>query len=382
MRVVLMTTFQTTRKEPLAGALERIHSGFAAAALGEPVVRFSLADGPVPGTVSSVDRVLKRFPDLERFVSTAAPLPGTPAVRLISNRPGSPAAGERLEFPRLLDIANGVPRSFPFHTLAIHLTAPAFGAPLNIAPVGAIEPGVLLGDSWWVNGRTRSLTAVTCVDVQPDHRGTPAPPEPLAPVFTACGKIKKTVQLPIADDGAHGAAAPAAVPAETAAAIRAVVVEYRSRLAEIVDRAALPHDLPPASEALATGTFETSGPKKPALVRAFGPLGYDCHGESGTFTLRRRTSGNLTIEVSLDVGSWSNSLTAGYRVSGLGFSARLPLPVAKRALEARQYKIGGAQRWQQIVENLAALVAHFDRTFVPAIEADAGPSPEWYRPES
>ena len=40
---------------------------------------------------------------------------------------------------------------------------------------------------------------------------------------------------------------------------------------------------------LATREF-TSGPKKPALVAAFGPLGYDCRGESGTFTLRRRSA--------------------------------------------------------------------------------------------
>jgi hypothetical protein len=35
-----------------------------------------------------------------------------------------------------------------------------------------------------------------------------------------------------------------------------------------------------------------------------------------------------------------------------------------------------------VVEKLAALVAELDRTFVPAIEAAAGPSHEWYQPES
>jgi hypothetical protein len=41
----------------------------------------------------------------------------------------------------------------------------------------------------------------------------------------------------------------------------------------------------------------------------------------------------------------------------------------------------GADQWRQLVENLAVLVAELDRTFVPAVEAAAGPSPEWYRPE-
>lgn len=70
----------------------------------------------------------------------------------------------------------------------------------------------------------------------------------------------------------------------------AVVSEYRARLAELIDRAALPHDLPPALEAMRdTGLGETTGPKNPVLVRAFKPMGYDCRGDSGTFTLRRRT---------------------------------------------------------------------------------------------
>jgi hypothetical protein len=47
-----------------------------------------------------------------------------------------------------------------------------------------------------------------------------------------------------------------------------------------------------------------------------------------------------------------------------------------------QYPIGDADRWHQIVENLAALVTELDRSFVPAVEAASGPSPEWYSPES
>ena len=78
---------------------------------------------------------------------------------------------------------------------------------------------------------------------------------------------------------------------------------------------------------------------------------------------------------------FSFSDAAGYKVYGLGFKARLPLPVSKRA-GGGQYKIGDAAHWQKLVDNMAALVAELDRSFVPAIEAAAGPSPEWYKPES
>jgi hypothetical protein len=192
---------------------------------------------------------------------------------------------------------------------------------------------------------------------------TPAAPQPVA---TSPASVNPVVPNP-----------------DAARAVRAVVEDYRARFDEILERAALPHDLPPVREALQnTALGQTTGPKKPVLVRAFKPLGYDCQAASGTFTLRRRTPGNLTVEISLDVGTWSRSLTAFFKVHGLGFRALLPLPASRRAAGGGQYPIGDAEHWQQLVDNLAALVTELDRGFVPAIEAASGPSPEWYRPES
>lgn len=122
--------------------------------------------------------------------------------------------------------------------------------------------------------------------------------------------------------------------------------------------------------------------KKPILARAFKPLGYDCLAGRGTFTLRRRTPANLTVEINIDVGTWSRSISATFHVLGLNFNAALPLPVSKRAIGTLQYPIGDAERWRRIVENLAAFTRELDRGFVPAIEAAAGSSPDWYRPES
>jgi hypothetical protein len=57
------------------------------------------------------------------------------------------------------------------------------------------------------------------------------------------------------------------------------------------------------------------------------------------------------------------------------------LPASGRALDGMQYRIGDAAHWQKLIDNLAAIVAELDRTFVPAIEAAAGPAPAWYKPE-
>jgi hypothetical protein len=382
MRVALLTTFKASRKEPLAAMLERIHAAFLASGQGEPSILFSFSDAPLPGFVSSVDRVLKRHPQLERFVGSSNALLGGPLARQISNGPGSPAVGEAVPFATLLAIAGGVPRSFPFHAISIQFHGAAFGEGLRSnAPPGSMTPGVMVGDSWWVNGRTRSLSAWTLVDADPASKKLPSPPEAVAAVFADCGKVKGTVQMPLAVTSAPEPRVAAPNP-EVASAVRAVVLDYRTRMEEIVDRAALPHDLPPTREALqSTVPRQTTGPKKPVLVRAFKPLGYDCSGGSGTFTLRRRTPGNLTVEISLDVGTWSRSLTASFVVHGLGFRAVMPLPASKRA-GGGQYPIGDAERWQQLVDNMAALVIELDRSFVPAVEAASGPTPEWYSPES
>lgn len=386
MHVALVTTFKVTKKEPLATLLSRIHTAFLEAGLGEPRIEFAFSDAPTPGFVSSVDRVLKRHPLFQRFLSTDSPMPGVmPSVRRISNSAISPAAGEAVDFATLLTVATGIPKSFPFHAVSFHFQSDVFGVALPVAgPIGAMAPGILVGDSWWVNGRMRSVMGMTSVEPAASSKRLPPLPPAVATVFTACGKVKNTTQMPLAESQTPATPPkPAAPPPEIAQAVRAIVLDYRQRLGEVIDRAGLPHDLPPALEAMkATPLGETTGPKKPVLLKAFKPMGYDCSAESGTFTLRRRTPGNLTAEIEMDVGTWSRSLTASFSVTGLGFSVILPLPVSKRAMGGGQYAIGDATRWQQIVDNLAALVAEYDRSFVPAIEAAAGPSPEWYAPDS
>jgi hypothetical protein len=378
MRVALHTTFAASRKEPLVAMLNRVHQAFLDAGLGEPTLRFTFSDAPLAGFVSSVDRVLKRLPDMARFLATNSPLPGFPDVRRLSNA----VSGEAAAFSSIQTIAAGVPRSFPFHNATIHFYAPAFGALIaGASNIGGAIPGVMLTDSWWVNGRHRSLSALTVVDADAGSKKLPPPPEAVAALIAACGKARRTVQVPLTP------AAPQSQPSTASAspavsAVRAIVADYRARLKEIVERAALPHDLPPAREVLQESLGVTSGPMKPFLERVFKPVGYSCRGEPGTFTLRRRTQGNLTAQLYLDVGTWSRQVTAIFQVLGVGFKASVPIPVAIRAVDGMQYPIGNTERWQKIVENLAALIAELDRTLVPEIERAAGPTPEWYQPEA
>jgi hypothetical protein len=194
-RIALLTSFAASRKEPLVAILDRVRQAFLDAGMGEPAVRFTLGDAPVLGTTSSVDRVLKRHPELRRFVTEAAMAPGLPSIRRISNGPQSPAAGEAIPYETLQAIAAGVPRSFPFHSVGIQFVHDAFGAATTILPRSAeLVPGVLVTDSWWVSERQRSLSACTLVDADPSAKKLPPLPPQVAAVHAACGKVKKTVQ--------------------------------------------------------------------------------------------------------------------------------------------------------------------------------------------
>ena len=81
MRVALLTTYTASRKEPLVAVMDRVHQGFLDAGL-QPFIHFNFADGGVV-SFSSVDRVLKRHPELDAlcdggFAGAAAKDPGRP----------------------------------------------------------------------------------------------------------------------------------------------------------------------------------------------------------------------------------------------------------------------------------------------------------------
>lgn len=141
MQVALLTTFAVTKKEPLAALLERIHAAFLASGLGEPSILFSFSDAPVPGAFSTIDRLLKKYPDFARFAGEQSGIPNVPPIRRVSNRPGSPGAGQSVPFSTLLAVAAGVPRSLPFHNVSIHSDSPEFGVPRSsLRPVRSRRP--------------------------------------------------------------------------------------------------------------------------------------------------------------------------------------------------------------------------------------------------
>lgn len=372
MRLAMHLSFAIEKKELLSETIGRVRKAFLDAGLDEPAIRFTFVDSAMKKG-APIDRALKRHPEMERFLTFRPLMLGTSESRMLSNS----SSGDPAEFSTLQAITSGVPRTYAFLGVWMHFHASVFGEKLiGLPKMGDSLPGVIVTDNKWVTGRKRALSVYTTVEVDESTQELPPNPPAVDAVIKAFGKARRIEQVPISVS--KGGTLPA-VPPETLQALQAIVADYRARMKEIVERAGLPHDLPPAADLRVQNPGVVAGPRKAALESTFKPMGYSCKGGSGEFHLTRRTSGNLAIELYLDVGTWSHSVTAIFHVRGMAFKGSLTIPVAPRDFSA-QYPIGDAAQWQRIVENLAAMVRELDRSFVPEIEHAAGPSPAWYQP--
>ncbi len=222
MRIALHTPLAATRKEPLAEMTGRVRQAFLDAGLGEPAIRFTFADTPL-ASVSAIDRVLKRHAEMERFLGHRQFLGQGAGMRMISNA----ETGEPAEFSTIEAIAKGVPRSYPFGSVALHFYTPEFGERLiGLPAMGHSLPGVLVTDSWWISGRQRALSVYTVVEANEKDKKLPPNPTAVDAVIKACGKAKKTVQVPIL---APGGGLTVSIASANQEAVKAVVADYRGR---------------------------------------------------------------------------------------------------------------------------------------------------------
>jgi len=375
MHVAVQLEFKAERKEPLGDLIRRVASQFERAGVRpEIVASFNDSPGGITKT-SAVERAIRKYPQIARFERNDAPLQGIPSIRRLTNRD----AEHPFPMEDLLALADGVPRSLPFHAVSVRFGHADFGRLPVLAPGLAPETGILVGDSWWVNGRNRSLSAYYSVDAEATSKKLPDPPPAIGAILAGLGKPRRSGQfIPPSRDVAASADPGASAAAAEIAAIAPIVAKYRTGMRSLIERTGLPHDLPPEVDARRTN-LGGSGPLKPTLVQTFAPRGFDCRGGNGTFTLRRRTAANHVVELELDVGTWSRSLTAMFRVRGPGFKATLHPPVSVRA-SGGQYPIGDTANWERIVANLAVIVDELERTFVQEVEAAVSAAPEWFEP--
>ena len=235
---------------------------------------------------------------------------------------------------------------------------------------GHFNTGLRASDTWWVNGRNRHLGAAYVVEVAERTRKAPLPPGTLGAFLATLGKARTVAQFPI-EETEKGAKVVVKGKSQAPPELVALAERLRARMPELVAGARMPHAIESAR------AEHAMSPLKPALEKHYKPMGYATKGGSGIFTMRRRTAENHVVEVSLDVGTWSRHLTGHFHVYLPDFQIRLPMP-ASAELNAMQCDIGDAERWEKLVENMAAFTRHLDREVVPEVEKVAGPAPAWF----
>jgi hypothetical protein len=380
MKIYMRQEYRASKKEPFGDMLRRIYEGLGQGGL--PVLyRFTFADPLITEKVSAVARAVKKFPHLAPLVTTE---PVAPALRArFPERTGPPAIigdATKLEFAQVAEVADGLPRSLPFRSADVRFYTKEFGsAPVMVKAETSAAEAVLHGhfntgmraaDSWWVNGRERHLGAAYVVEMPEGTRKVPLPPGALGAFLATLGKPRTAAQLPITESE-EGEAVVLKGKSQAPPELVALTERLKGRIPEWIAGARMPHAITSAK------AEHSAHPLKPALEKHFKLLGYTCKGGSGIFTLRRRTADNHVVEVELDVGTWSRSLTGHFHVYMPDFQIRLPMP-ASAELNARQCDIGDAERWEKLVENMAAFTAHLDREVVPEVEKVAGPAPAWF----
>jgi hypothetical protein len=380
MKIYMRQEYRASKKEPFGDMLRRVYAGLSQGGL--PVsYRFTFADPLISEKVSAVARAVKKYPHLATLVTTE---PISRALRdRYPDRTGPPAIigdAANLEFAQLAELADGLPRSLPFRAAQVRFYTDEFGkAPSTVDTERAADDPLLRGhfntgmraaDNWWVNGRERHLGAAYVVEAPEGSRRVPLPAGALGAFLATLGKPRTAAQLPISG-APEGEKIALKGKSQAPPELVALAERLRARIPELIAGARMPHAITSAKADYSTH------PLKPALDKHFKPLGYSCKGGSGIFTLRRRTAENHIVEVNLDVGTWSRSLTGHFHVYMPDFQIRLPMP-ASAELNARQCDIGDADRWNNIVENLAAFAAQLDREILPEIAKVATPAPAWF----
>src|SRR5262245_40718574 len=118
MRVAVQLEFKADRKEPLGALIRRVVAQFEQAGL-TPAIVATFSDGPAGiRATSAVERALKKHPHLAHLERNDSPLQnaGLPSIRRLTNN----IAEQSFPIEDIVALADGVPRSLPFHAVTVH----------------------------------------------------------------------------------------------------------------------------------------------------------------------------------------------------------------------------------------------------------------------
>lgn len=382
MRVVRRIDYRLPKLSSPRPLLDRVIGALQRNDIVVPPPHIHFEQSPHIGT-SAIERATRRFPELSPLVGTYRDGNGT--ERAVISSVGSPST---LSWPTALALADGVPRRFPFNQAAffvapIHWSSQAAPPTLPTGPhVGAVvealysTPSITVNSDWWISKRQYSMRAVVSTPTHLEGPTLPPPPPNVSAALAELGSVRQEELVPTLE------------PAEQEQIDRAdplaskIMAGYDASTDEIASTLPFPHLLPHPLNTFSLTDYEACGTLKTSLIQAYRVLGY--HYESrdsgqGVFILRKRTALHHSLEVHVDVGSYSKHASFLLCLDGPGWRARALVPVNCHAAHSLGYPIVNAGIWRRIVENSVVAVRYLESSFVSEIEALYPAAPAWYR---
>jgi hypothetical protein len=383
MEVLRCYTFKEVKAPEFVELFERV-----LAAVGKDAAahaRIVLVDAPLRAS-STIERAVKRHPELARYRLPEIHAINGVSTRMLSNVDSHHSSGAPCDFPSpdlMRALLRGIPRAYPFWRADF-----LFTRYLPWQAIDAVEPVPSPPECWnlygecfprmsfCMNGRASGYrasvhAAISLGEAEAFETALPTVPFAISSLLAPFGRAKTRLMLHRTRDEANRLT-------ETTTLLRAMHEEWMERSRREMAKLALPHTL--TSDGTKAQLSPLTLPHKRALVDTFKPRGYQyskTESGAGCFVLHKLTSNRNRIEIFFDVGSISRRYSGGMSVAGIQGRCFAPLP-AHPEQQQNEYDIASNEEWLQIIENIAILVDHLERVFVPEVEAKLGQTPEWY----
>ena len=327
--------------------------------------------------VDACARLVQRFPQMRPFYTRRPSRVSDGMMRIVSNITsewsewGNDTSEALVDPALILEIAKGIPRSFPLKDVAYVIDRIPWGR-----PAGAWEPSncLTLNHSWWISGRRNWFNAHVELPIDSAITRLPEAPVEVRACLARFGAIRSVEvvayrsqeeerQLSAADDRSQRLR-DEILAEQTTERFLQTLPEHLSR---------------DASRGPSTVVLQVGQPIrfKKLISARVKPLGYRHAGKLGfvgVIVFSKLTQNNNLILLEFHFGWWC-FVSCTMHVKGPMWDASVEV----RFTDQFQYAIFAADTFERVMANIASTLPWLEDTFVKGLEQIYGPAPAWFR---
>lgn len=350
----------------------------------QPQILFSFTESNY-NKVRAVDRLIKSFPQLEKFKSMAREKVEGRASQLVTNfdSENKKMIGQ-IDVEVLREIFAGIPRRFPVHCARLEICGlkelnqtGARDVDFSIFELnesGTLSspqsPCISLVSDWWTPGRTNSVV-VQSQHILPPHDMDKVPEiEGLSQILEKIGKFRNSY-LTIGRDTREKEAI-----LESKVKVDELKNKIQSKISMVYFK--LPNTL--KTDYKLDREYQPPISFKNSLKKVFGKLSYKYQPSksgSGVYYLSKRTIYNNQITLKCDLTPIVKYASCDFVINGLGWGNSIAIKAGGQT-EAQGIQISSQVDVEKYIENLAIIVDFLEKEYVHGIENIYGSSPKWF----